>query len=1348
MGITESLLFEIVRAFAFSVTAAVLFGIVLRFFRHLSPNFHRATWFAVLLLGLCIFRFSIHVPVLEPILPEPVSTVPVSEGAVAAPGFPVPILTETMPELTGPPLIVLEEPTVALTTSPSLALPSATTMILITWSIGFVILLVRRLFHFLRLALKLRGLRQNLVPDEDILWSKLLARFGVKARKIPILWTDNAGPALVRNIGGYRLLIPKNLWEEIPDRQKIGVLRHELCHYLHGDVWTEEFVRFLTMLQWFNPAAWFALHKFCEATEWRCDDFSYGEQEDGPKDLIETLLSVHQSTESLGLYLSSFARLNVIRRINRLLDTPEPKGNTMTKKIVLLTLITAFFAGNLLQVHLVARQPETAPVAKETDPPSETSPQVIVLSEEPKEKTTTVRGRVFLPDGTPAKNAYIGLEYQNLTKNSSIITGTSANENGEYSCKMPVGVRMLGLVKNQKNEGSEWLEGGLASPILSSYAVENPKAGQYDIHLKKGIPVGGTLRYEDGTPAVGKTILVSMYGFDGQEFTLPEKDELGRDNFFRPYLYQHVYSDKDGRYMLWLLPGQKYEIIQEDLSDDKRQVSLTLTEDEKERSVDFILAQPTELRFVLPDGTPTTEVEIHICSRMREHENRNITKLKPEADGRFRAVLSPVADLISVRTPDGRFGNNVLIQGEERLKPIAVTLLPVATVAVRLRDETTDRPVRGKRLAYYPFKRIHANLLLMNGEMLEQVETDGDGVATLTRIYAGTDYELYDGYTEDGDSEIRVDIPPAKAGETVDLGTVKVKDNLVPQADDPTPATKEATLLENSTAFMFDIFVAETDKTDSSADVIKAVSEKIGSAPEKAYSHETVSAIFKEFDKDGKLSVLSRPRIVTLSDEKAMAMIGNDYRPQLRVNILPRQQKKGKPVLVEIELERRILEENNSSTVVQWKTLGEMTFDKPLLVGGTLGPKEFVLFVTMMEAVPNPDVIDAIDPETGKLVTFTVPDGSPQDMLDYIDKNFGRGIGITQTASGYDFLYRQMSTIYRAAEKGLAGNPTKPQRIKLLEHKRWAFTDLALQRPENFPKYDAFVAEIETEAKLDSDYKKLATDSRGRYYATWMNQFYRRPEKLDKKDFLDHRARILAFIVLNGDFQQLLGLDLVTTALKIADRENDRTIAIETARQVEAVLKSSLKEFNRNLAYRPEAILNKHWLKEDGLKFRGVDSDGNEFDIASMRGKTVLIVLWNNSQVPFKNGKTNLELILPKLREFHEKYADKGLEIVDVCIAKMGDDLWKSRLAEFPWKRHFHEEKCVAAGFPSLRKSYDLFGNHQFLIGSDGKVLVSWMSDGFNDDLLKKKGLSWKNWSDSYYTLDVEEELKERFSER
>ncbi len=390
---SQDLFFAVAQAAVVSLLAGAVFWLVLRNFRGVAPNIHRYVWFGVLLLGLCVLRWPVDIPFYEP-EPEPlpvVANVRVQEEInVATENIAIPEKTirelpptfmpqhvpqfepQNIPKYEPQPIVV---PNNESAHEPGTVFPEIITGV---WLAGVLVLLVRRLILFVQLHLRLRSLQKGAAPD----WERLLVQFGVAPEKIPVLWTDNAGPALVRIWGGYRLLnpesqiparqrikycllFPKSLWDELSPTHRDGVLRHELSHYLHGDAAVMELARLLVTLQWFNPISWVALRKLEEATEWRCDDFAYFNRESGPQELIETLLAVHDSTESLGLYLSSFARINVIHRINRLLHTNSRKENTLMKKTILLALFLTFLLAGVLQIHLVAK-PQTEVKEKAT----------------------------------------------------------------------------------------------------------------------------------------------------------------------------------------------------------------------------------------------------------------------------------------------------------------------------------------------------------------------------------------------------------------------------------------------------------------------------------------------------------------------------------------------------------------------------------------------------------------------------------------------------------------------------------------------------------------------------------------------------------------------------------------------------------------------------------------------------------------------------------------------------------------------------------------------------------------------------------------------------------------------
>ena len=253
---------------------------------------------------------------------------------------------------------------------------------------------------------------------------------------------------------------------------------------------------------------------------------------------------------------------------------------------------------------------------------------------------------------------------------------------------------------------------------------------------------------------------------------------------------------------------------------------------------------------------------------------------------------------------------------------------------------------------------------------------------------------------------------------------------------------------------------------------------------------------------------------------------------------------------------------------------------------------------------------------------------------------------------------------------------------------------------------------------------------------------------MNETEFRDFRKLVLEFLDKKEaePFLQIIGLDIISLSLKVVDQTKDRTLAVETAAAVKKLFENSGTEGNRRMAYRPEAILNKHWVSEDGLKIKGIQHNSQEFDIASLKGKPVLVLLWTNSGL----GDWKFDKILPHIKELYEMYHPKGFEIIDICIdARMSDADWEKKIQTFPWSIHISDRKTAAAGLLSIKEYYDIPMDHQFLVAPDGKVVVSKMSATFDDESLKKIGLTgdeaMKKWSDRYYTLELDEELKKMF---
>ena len=123
-------------------------------------------------------------------------------------------------------------------------------------------------------------------------WATLVAAAGVRGRA-GLRYTAEVGPLVCRVAGGYELLLPAKLWNELDEPERTAILRHELAHLVRGDLWKSLAARVLALPHWFNPAAWWAVRRFDEAAEWACDRAAAADE--SPTSYAKALLRIGET---------------------------------------------------------------------------------------------------------------------------------------------------------------------------------------------------------------------------------------------------------------------------------------------------------------------------------------------------------------------------------------------------------------------------------------------------------------------------------------------------------------------------------------------------------------------------------------------------------------------------------------------------------------------------------------------------------------------------------------------------------------------------------------------------------------------------------------------------------------------------------------------------------------------------------------------------------------------------------------------------------------------------------------------------------------------------------------------
>ncbi|MBL9144736.1 MAG: biopolymer transporter ExbD [Verrucomicrobiaceae bacterium] len=87
-----------------------------------------------------------------------------------------------------------------------------------------------------------------------------------------ILITEASTVPSVTGLHSPALLMPRDWESQFTADELDSILRHELLHLRHHDLWLNWFAALVNALQWFNPLVWLAVARCQEDRELRCDE--------------------------------------------------------------------------------------------------------------------------------------------------------------------------------------------------------------------------------------------------------------------------------------------------------------------------------------------------------------------------------------------------------------------------------------------------------------------------------------------------------------------------------------------------------------------------------------------------------------------------------------------------------------------------------------------------------------------------------------------------------------------------------------------------------------------------------------------------------------------------------------------------------------------------------------------------------------------------------------------------------------------------------------------------------------------------------------------------------------------
>jgi len=141
----------------------------------------------------------------------------------------------------------------------------------LVWMVGAMAMLGLMIVRELRFRRALSRLPMNSDRDLAALVDDVARMIGL--RHTPrIVLTEAASVPAVAGLVRPVLLMPRDWSTQLADDELDSILRHELLHLKHHDLWLNWSAALLNAIHWFNPLVWIAVARCQEDRELRCDD--------------------------------------------------------------------------------------------------------------------------------------------------------------------------------------------------------------------------------------------------------------------------------------------------------------------------------------------------------------------------------------------------------------------------------------------------------------------------------------------------------------------------------------------------------------------------------------------------------------------------------------------------------------------------------------------------------------------------------------------------------------------------------------------------------------------------------------------------------------------------------------------------------------------------------------------------------------------------------------------------------------------------------------------------------------------------------------------------------------------
>lgn len=219
-------------------------------------------------------------------------------------------------------------------------------LLLAIWIIGSILAFLYQLFKYLHFYHFVRNLPVTQDSNIESILAKIL-NTQKRKKRFQIVHTEYIRCPMIIGFRSYYILLPKI---PISDEELAYILKHEIAHAYHGDLWIKAFANFLCVLYWWNPFIYLLEIGLDKLLEFRADYFITHKM--APSDRIaysECLVHIakeQRKFQPVPVTLSFLGRRKfaLTQRVHFILEQKSRKANFLSCIILFPFLLTIAFS--------------------------------------------------------------------------------------------------------------------------------------------------------------------------------------------------------------------------------------------------------------------------------------------------------------------------------------------------------------------------------------------------------------------------------------------------------------------------------------------------------------------------------------------------------------------------------------------------------------------------------------------------------------------------------------------------------------------------------------------------------------------------------------------------------------------------------------------------------------------------------------------------------------------------------------------------------------------------------------------------------------------------------------------